>query len=122
MSERSPKTIVIENHEDTLTYLCRYLEQKGHSVTGFRDMTSALAFLKTTPVEILISDIGLPDGDGWELLQQVAQLQPLPLSIAMSGYGSPADLERSREVGYTHHLIKPFIPQDLDALLDLSRN
>lgn len=112
------KIIVIENHEDTLTYLSRYLEQKGHEVIQARDQAAALNYLQATRVDILISDIGLPDGDGWELLQQVAELQPLPFSIAMSGYGSPDDLARSRAAGYRHHLIKPFTPQDLDALLD----
>jgi len=112
------KIIVIENHEDTLTYLSRYLEQKGYEVISVRDRASALDYLRTAKVDILISDIGLPDGDGWEMLERVAELQPLPLCIAMSGYGSPEDLAQSRAAGYRHHLIKPFIPQDLDAILD----
>ena len=116
MPDSPRQIIVIENHEDTLTYLSRYLEQKGHSVFSARTQAAALDYLKETRVDILISDIGLPDG--WELLKRVADFQSLPLCIAMSGYGSPDDLEKSRAAGYQHHLVKPFIPQDLDAILD----
>ncbi len=65
---------------------------------------------------MLISDIGLPDGDGWQLLAKVILPRPI-YAIAMSGYGMASDLARSKAAGYRHHLIKPFPRMALDALL-----
>jgi len=116
VSPRQLKIFLVENHQDTLTYLGRYLEQKGHEVATARDMQSALARLPQTRADVLICDIGLPDGDGWELLQKVSSKPPF--AIAMSGYGTASECEKSRAVGYRHHLIKPFVPEELDALLE----
>ncbi|CAN5724708.1 hypothetical protein BH09VER1_BH09VER1_35130 [soil metagenome] len=109
---------LVENHPDTLTYLGRYLEQRGHSVAVARDMETALAALPTTPTDVLICDIGLPDGDGWELMRRLGVNSALPFAIAMSGYGTASECARSLAVGYRHHLVKPFVPEELDALLD----
>lgn len=108
------KIFVVENHQDTLIYLCRYLEQQGHAVRSARDMQSALQVLPEEPVDVLISDIGLPDGDGWELLRN---LEPPPFAIAISGFGATGDQRKSQAAGYRHHLIKPFLTEDLDAVL-----
>ena len=78
-------------------------------------MASALAAISSSRFDVLISDIGLPDGDGWQL---IAQMKNKPFGIAMSGYGANSDLEKSHAAGYKHHLTKPFLPDDLDALLE----
>ena len=77
-------------------------------------MTSAIEALSASKFDILISDIGLPDGDGWQLIRQ---LKTKPFGIAMSGFGTHSDREKSLAAGYKHHLTKPFLPDDLDALL-----
>ncbi len=65
---------------------------------------------------MLISDIGLPDGDGWELLRQVQAQSARPLfAVAMSGFGLNADHVRSKDAGYRHHLLKPFAPAELNV-------
>ena len=79
---RRLRILIVENHEDSLTYLTRYLEQQGHEVCGARDMASALEVISSLRFDVLISDLGLPDGDGWQLL---AQMKPRPFGIAMSG-------------------------------------
>lgn len=109
---------LVENHTDTLTYLGKYLEQRGHSVAVARDMEGALDALPKTPTDVLICDIGLPDGDGWELMRKLSAAAPPPFAIAMSGYGTASECEKSLSVGYRHHLVKPFVPEELDALLD----
>ena len=111
---RRLRILIVENHEDSLTYLTRYLQQQGHEVCGVRDMASALEVISSSNFDVLISDLGLPDGDGWQLL---GQMTPKPFGIAMSGFGSRSDLEKSHAAGYKHHLTKPFLPDDLDALL-----
>ncbi len=108
---------VVENHVDTLKYLRMYLEALGHSVRSARTMEDALQQLAADPpVDVLISDIGLPDGDGWELMRQ-AHLPASVYAIAMSGFGMGPDQSRSKAVGFRHHLLKPFTPDQLDGYL-----
>jgi two-component system CheB/CheR fusion protein len=69
---------------------------------------------------VLISDVGLPDGTGWDLLTRLRE-EKLPhpgFAVAASGFGSPADREQSKAAGFRHHLLKPFSPDDLDRLLE----
>jgi hypothetical protein len=61
-------------------------------------------------------DINLPDGDGWELKQELENLRP-HYAIAISGYGMKADCERSAQSGFRLHLVKPVLPHNLDTLL-----
>jgi len=115
----SLKVFLVENHEDTLTYLSRYLRDCGHDVSSARDMTSALKGLSEQQVDVLISDIGLPDGDGWQLMKSLQEASTCPpFGIAMSGFSMRSDCEKSMKAGYKHHLIKPFLPEDLDILLE----
>ena len=113
---RPLRIFVVENHADSLKYLVLYLEMLGHTVAAAKTMTEALGLLPKAPYDMLISDIGLPDGDGWELLRQV-QLPHEIYAIAMSGFGMNADRAKSKAAGYRHHLLKPFVPTELDEAL-----
>lgn len=112
--------VVVENHEDTRTLLARYLRSQGHRVECVSNMAEALEAVPGAPWDVLISDIGLEDGDGWELL---CQLNPPPrlYAVAISGYCSPNDVEKSLAVGYQRHLIKPFTPDDINTVLKAAR-
>ncbi len=112
------RILLVENHDDTLVYLTKYMQKKGHDVVPARDMESAIGMLNASEVDVLISDIGLPDGDGWELMKKAKEANLAPYGIAMSGFGMRSDREKSLEAGYRHHLIKPFMPEELDLLLD----
>jgi CheY-like chemotaxis protein len=113
---RPLRVFLVENHEDTVKYVRLYLEHLGHQVTVARDMTTALEDFPNSKCDVLICDIGLPDGDGWQLMERMKDRRPA-FAIAMSGYGSGSDLRRSRSAGYNHHLVKPFPPADLFDLL-----
>jgi DNA-binding response OmpR family regulator len=113
----SLRVFVVENHEDTLKWLTLYLESVGHVVQSARTMASALEGLPLSRCDVLISDIGLPDGDGWELLR-LATLPARVYAIVMSGFGTQADRLKSKEAGYRQHILKPFVPDDLDAMLE----
>lgn len=113
----SLRVFVVENHEDTLQSLRSYLEGLGHTVTAARGMTEALAALPNCECDVLISDIGLPDGDGWELLER-ADLPNGVYCVAMSGFGLSGHRARSKASGYRHHLLKPFNPDELDSILE----
>ncbi len=110
------RIFLVENHEDTLRYMKMYLELLGHRVDFARDVESALAQIEPLEIDLLLSDIGLPDGDGWQLLERISAARPI-FAVAMSGFGMRADREKSRAAGYRHHLIKPFMPEDLAPIL-----
>jgi CheY-like chemotaxis protein len=118
MKSNTPlKFFVVENHQDTLDAIKMFLEAQGHSVEAAPDMKTALKLAPKTKFDVLISDIGLPDGDGWELMRKLREQIPNLKGIAMSGYGMRADLEKSRMAGFAGHIIKPFGPVELNAAL-----
>jgi len=106
----------VENHEDTVRYIKLYLEHLGHEVFIAREMETALREVPKSRCDVLISDIGLPDGDGWLLLEKLGPQRPA-FAIAISGYGTGNDQRKSHAVGYNSHLVKPFLPDALLALL-----
>ncbi len=116
-SPRALRVFVVENHRDTREYMQMYLEMLGHTVLSADSMTKALAELPLADCDVLISDIGLPDGDGWMLMHHLQLPRPL-YAIAMSGFGMGADHLKSKEAGFRHHLLKPIKPEDLDAALE----
>jgi two-component system CheB/CheR fusion protein len=116
-THRILRIFIVENHPDTLEGLSMYLRGLGHSIQAAHSMREALAALRTTEIDVLLSDIGLPDGDGWELLKQ-ANLPKSVYAIAMSGFGMGNDHKKSRAAGYKRHLVKPFDPLELDQALD----
>lgn len=119
MKNNTPlKFFVVENHQDTLDAIKMFLEAQGHSVEAAPDMKSALKLAPRTEFDVLISDIGLPDGDGWELMRKLRDKIPNLKAIAMSGYGMRADLDKSKAAGYAAHIIKPFGPMELNAALN----
>lgn len=110
------RIFVVEDHADTLKWLELYLQHCGHTVFTARTMQEALSGLPRAKVDVLISDIGLPDGDGWELLRSAHLSYPV-FGIAISGFGMKADLSKSIAAGYRAHLLKPFRMAELDRLL-----
>ena len=110
------RIFVVENEADTRELLCTLLEQLGHTVFSADTVRGALAAIPKADCDVLISDIGLPDGDGWELLRRLELPHPL-YAIALSGYGMSADRARSKAAGYRHHLVKPSGPEELESIL-----
>jgi CheY-like chemotaxis protein len=122
MAESAPtphrplRVFVVEDNEDTRDMLSRLLVVMGHEVRGAASMHEALHKLPEADPDVIISDIGLPDGDGHDLLR-LARLERPVYAIAMSGYGTAADRERSAAVGFRHHLVKPMDIVRLEGML-----
>ena len=110
------RIFLVENHPDTLACVLRHLRCAGHEVDTAQTLADAVRDLPAKPRDVLVADLGLPDGDGWTLLKALGPARP-PYAIAMSGRGSPEDRERSTAAGFQAHLIKPFLPEDLDHAL-----
>ncbi|MDQ3189881.1 MAG: response regulator, partial [Pseudomonadota bacterium] len=105
-----------ENHADTREFLTYLLRDLGHTVLVADTMSLALRDVPAANCDVLISDIGLPDGDGWELLARLELPRPI-YAIAMSGYGMTSDRIRSKAAGFRHHLVKPMGLEQLEAIL-----
>ena len=111
------RIFIVENHDDTRFLLGLLLEQLGHTVYAAANVREALAGIPDADCDVLISDVGLPDGNGWELLRRLGGERPR-YAVAMSGFGMASDRERSIAAGYRHHLLKPVEPNQLEHLLD----
>lgn len=110
------RILVVENHADTRELLTSFLESLGHTVVVAESMRKALRVAARSGSDVLISDIGLPDGDGWELLGRLNLPRPM-YAIAMSGYGRTSDRTRSKAAGFRHHLVKPMEIVQLEGIL-----
>jgi DNA-binding NtrC family response regulator len=120
MTEQPLRILLVEDHEDTRKYLGLYLEQSGHAVVSANSIRQAAELLGSTECDVVLSDISLADGSGWELLNEVSPPRPI-YAIAMSGFGTIADANRSKAVGFRHHLVKPIDPDMLDRVLEEAR-
>ena len=102
------RLLVVEDHRDTLETLKRLWMRRGYSVRTASSISQALEVARDFDFDILISDIGLPDGRGTELLERLQAVRGHSFpAVAMSGFGMEADLERSHEAGFSEHLTKP---------------
>jgi CheY-like chemotaxis protein len=93
------------------------LESKGHFVTCAETAAVAREVSARENFELLISDLGLPDGNGMELCRDLRQRQPSLVAIAISGYGLPHDALTCKEAGFSEHLLKPINIRELDTAL-----
>ncbi len=101
------RLLLVEDHEPTLAVLRRLLVRAGHQVVTAGSVAAAVAAAEAGQFEVVISDLGLPDGTGLEVITKLRALQPRLRGIALSGYGMEEDLRRSVEAGFTTHLVKP---------------
>lgn len=104
--------LYVEDHADTLFVLGRVLERHGHTVVLASDCRSAFELASNQKFDLLITDVGLPDGDGRTLLAQIRELYPIK-GIILSGYGMANDIRASDHAGYDIHLIKPIDVEEL---------
>jgi PAS domain S-box-containing protein len=118
-SEQLLRLLIVEDHADTALLLKRLLEGSGFAVETAGSVAEALKAADSAHFDVLVSDLGLPDGTGCELMRQMRDRHPLK-GIAMSGYGMEEDLRRSREAGFSEHLVKPVDISSLErAILNL---
>ena len=106
------RLLLVEDHDSTREVLARILRRAGHRVHDAGTGTQALDLLQTAgPFDAVISDLGLPDRNGFDLLREIRVTHPDLPAIALSGYGMDEDVKRAKDAGFTAHLVKP-IPFD----------
>jgi CheY-like chemotaxis protein len=107
--------LLVEDHHQTRHALARLLTNRGHEVAAAETMREACDLAHTFAYDVVLSDLGLPDGTGHELMAELRRLRPACHGIALSGYGMDSDIQRSRAAGFDVHLTKPV---DVGALED----
>ena len=117
MAHSPLRLIVVEDHANTAEGLKKFLKAVGYEVFVATDMTSALWLATSVQFDLLLSDLGLPDGSGWELLKYLNAEQRQIRAIAISAHNSPEDLKQSAEAGFVEHLPKPLSPTKLCAAI-----
>jgi PAS domain S-box-containing protein len=112
---RSLRILLVEDHDSTLEVMSRLLKKLGHQVSPAMNIADALRLAEGTSFDLLISDLGLPDGSGHDLMEALQARTAGMRGIALSGYGMEDDVRRSIEVGFNTHLTKPVDFQKLEA-------
>ena len=108
--------LLVDDHLDTRGVLSRLLTKCGHEVLTAESVQGALELLGSRGFDALISDIGLPDDNGYNLVREAKRRQSLR-AIALSGFGMESDVRQSREAGFDYHVTKPVDFHKLKELL-----
>jgi two-component system CheB/CheR fusion protein len=112
----SLRILLVEDDVDTADALFDALRGMDYQVSTASTMQEALAAGQREKFDLLLCDIGLPDGSGVDVMRWFGKKQAIP-GIALSGYAAPADLKRSHDAGFAMHLIKPITTGALRAAI-----
>jgi PAS domain S-box-containing protein len=114
---KSLRILLVEDHGDTRQTLSRLLSHFGHQISVADNMQSALEIAQSQKFDVVLSDIGLPDGSGYDVISQVKRKQPVK-AVAITGFGTDEDVRRGKEAGFDFHLVKPIDFHELRTVLD----
>jgi len=112
---RVPKLriLLVDDDNETSEMLGTLLELEGHEVRTAANVATALEAAAQVKFDLLLSDVGLPDGTGLDLMRELrARGSELP-GLALSGYGQETDVRQSLAAGFSGHLVKPADPEVL---------
>ncbi|HTV40972.1 MAG TPA: response regulator [Candidatus Sulfotelmatobacter sp.] len=116
---KSIRILLVEDHEPTRTTLAGLLARRSYDVAVAATVEEARILAKKRDFDLLITDIGLPDGNGYDLMNELGKESRLR-GIALTGYGMEHDVARSETAGFDAHLTKPVRIQSLEAALDVT--
>jgi CheY-like chemotaxis protein len=125
-SRRPLHILLVEDHTDTAEALAALLAGLGHRITVAGTVAGALAAAEQAAgaldglIDLVISDLGLPDGSGLDLMRELAGRYRLK-GIALSGYGMEEDVRQSEQAGFARHLTKPVTLDFLKDVIDQVR-
>lgn len=122
--DRPLHVLLVEDHQDTAAAMAELLRATGRKVTVAASVAEGLAAVEASlggrrdngTIDVVLSDIGLPDGSGHDLMSELSRRFGLP-GIALTGYGMDEDVERSRDAGFACHLTKPVSLEQLEAAI-----
>jgi DNA-binding NtrC family response regulator len=114
-----PTILVVDDSVDVSAGLCAILRQRYHSVYEANSAPKALSIMRDTSVDLMISDISMPEMDGLTLLSKVKEISPRTIVILVTGYGSVESAVDAMKRGAYHYIAKPFRGEEI--LLQVER-
>jgi len=118
-ARRRTSVLLVEDDVDTGEAMRMLLEEAGFDVRAAGSVEEASRLFRERPADVLVTDVGLPDGSGLDLLGTLKSVSPGLRAVVLSGYGMEEDIQRSRKLGFSEHFVKPINPSRLIATLDL---
>jgi len=113
------RVLIVDDNVDAAATVGRVMELLGHQVALAHDGPAALAAAAATPPDLILLDIGLPEMEGYEVASRLrAAGHTRATLVAVTGYGRENDVQRSRDAGFDHHLVKPVDLAQLRKLTD----
>lgn len=116
-SSTAVSVLLVEDHLPTRAALAQLLERRHYHVKTAASVAEARSLSRQHHFQVLISDIGLPDGNGLQLMEELRASNQHLQGIALTGYGMDQDIQRTLDAGFRFHLTKPIRAQSLDAAL-----
>ncbi len=99
--------LLVDDHADTVGLMARLLRGQGFDVIKAESVAAAVAAHDGRPIDLLVSDLTLPDGSGHDVIRQLRARMPSLRGIAVSGHGSDDDRAASLAAGFARHVTKP---------------
>ena len=115
-SAKSLRILIVEDHGDTLQTLSRLLTHFGHEISVADCQRSALEIVEAKEFDVVLSDIALPDGSGYNVISQAKRKRPVK-GVALTGFDKKEDIQRGKEAGFDFHLTKPVDFHELRSIL-----
>jgi CheY-like chemotaxis protein len=109
------RVVVVDDEADARDVVKAVLERSGASVTAVSSCDEALDAIERTAADILVSDLGIPGDDGYELIRRVREHGRRVPALALTAYARFDDRARALSAGYQRHLPKPVTPEELVA-------
>ena len=107
------RILVVDDDEDSRRLVGEVLGQAGAAVSEASSVAEALSALGHDPVDVVVSDIAMPDVDGYVLMRALRRQARPPVSIALTAFATDADRERATVAGFHAHIAKPVLPHEL---------
>jgi PAS domain S-box-containing protein len=109
--------LLIEDHIDTADVMAQLIRNLGHDVTVVGRVDDALAATQQRSFDLIVSDVGLPDGTGLDFIETFRQHSDAP-AVALTGFGTDEDVRRCLSAGFTSHLTKPVNFGQLETMIE----
>jgi hypothetical protein len=110
------RILVVEDHTDTLQALSRLLSHFGHEISLADTAQGALNTIESKEFDVVLCDIALPDGNGYDVVAQAKRKRPVK-AVALTGFSTTDDIKRGQQAGFDFHLTKPVDFHELRAVL-----
>jgi PAS domain S-box-containing protein len=114
---KSLRILLVEDHGDTRQTLSRLLSHFGHQISVADNTQSALDVMESQKFDVVLCDIGLPDGSGYDVISEAKRKQRVK-AVALTGFGTEEDIRHGKEAGFDFHLVKPIDFHELRTVLD----